>query len=102
RCSYIALSLVVTSFVQASGAHRDLHSFPTRRSSDLAVAAIAALTLTPALLGLAGRRVDRWRVRSAVSEPRGSGRDGGNDSWRRRSEERRGGRKGRSRGRAES
>jgi len=36
----------------------------------VAVAAVAALTLTPALLGLAGRRVDRWHVRTPVSEPR--------------------------------
>jgi putative drug exporter of the RND superfamily len=47
----------------------------------VAVAAIAALTLTPALLGLAGRRIDRWRVRTPVSEPRADA--GGDDSWRR-------------------
>ncbi|MBQ1088058.1 MMPL family transporter [Streptomyces sp. B93] len=33
------------------------------------VAAVAALTLAPALLGLAGHRIDRWRVRPPVDEP---------------------------------
>jgi RND superfamily putative drug exporter len=47
----------------------------------VAVAAIAALTLTPALLGLAGRRIDRWHVRTPVSEPRADAE--GDDSWRR-------------------
>ncbi|MDF3299099.1 MMPL family transporter [Streptomyces tropicalis] len=42
------------------------------------VAAVAALTLTPALLGLAGRRIDRWRVRPPVDEPDGTG-----DTWHR-------------------
>jgi len=44
----------------------------------VAVAALAALTLAPALLGLAGRRIDRWHVREPVSEPRGTG-----DVWQR-------------------
>ncbi|MEW2492762.1 MMPL family transporter [Streptomyces nodosus] len=33
------------------------------------VGALAALTLTPALLGLAGHRIDRWHVRPPVDEP---------------------------------
>ncbi|MER7467485.1 MMPL family transporter [Streptomyces sp. NPDC097981] len=40
--------------------------------------AIAALTLTPALLGLAGRRIDRLHVRTPVDEP-----DGDGDVWQR-------------------
>src|SRR4051812_50189173 len=35
RAPRSALCLVPRRFLQASGAHRDLHSFPTRRSSDL-------------------------------------------------------------------
>ncbi|MFI1562079.1 MMPL family transporter [Streptomyces sp. NPDC020490] len=42
------------------------------------VAAVAALTLAPALLGLAGRRIDRWRVRPPVDEP-----DATTDTWHR-------------------
>ncbi|MCH0542004.1 MMPL family transporter [Streptomyces sp. MUM 203J] len=42
------------------------------------VAALASLTLTPAVLGLAGRRVDRWAVRTPVAEPTGD-----NDVWHR-------------------
>ncbi|MGW4881459.1 MMPL family transporter [Streptomyces sp. NPDC004262] len=42
------------------------------------VGALAALTLTPALLGLAGRRIDRWHVRTPVDEPDDSG-----DIWHR-------------------
>ncbi|RSS81938.1 MMPL family transporter [Streptomyces sp. WAC06614] len=40
--------------------------------------ALAALTLTPALLGLAGRRIDRFHVREPVDEPEGDG-----DVWHR-------------------
>ncbi|WP_329182876.1 MMPL family transporter [Actinacidiphila glaucinigra] len=42
------------------------------------VGAFAALTLTPALLGLAGRRIDRWHVRKPVDEP-----DAAGDIWHR-------------------
>ncbi|MFJ3667223.1 MMPL family transporter [Streptomyces sp. NPDC090106] len=42
------------------------------------VGALAALTLTPALLGLAGRRIDRWYVRTPVDEPDDTG-----DIWHR-------------------
>ncbi|MCH0565578.1 MULTISPECIES: MMPL family transporter [unclassified Streptomyces] len=42
------------------------------------VGALAALTLTPALLGLAGRRIDRWHVRTPVDEP-----DDDGDVWHR-------------------
>ncbi|WP_405833483.1 MMPL family transporter [Streptomyces sp. NBC_01176] len=42
------------------------------------VAALASLTLTPALLGLSGGRVDRWSVRRPVAESAGD-----DDTWRR-------------------
>ncbi|MEW1648928.1 MMPL family transporter [Streptomyces sp. NPDC091219] len=42
------------------------------------VAAVAALTLAPALLGIAGCRIDRWRVRTPVDEPTGT-----TDTWHR-------------------
>ncbi|MET8286752.1 MULTISPECIES: MMPL family transporter [unclassified Streptomyces] len=42
------------------------------------VAALASLTLTPALLGLTGARVDRWSVRRPVAES-----EGDDDTWRR-------------------
>ncbi|MFE0676915.1 MMPL family transporter [Streptomyces sp. NPDC058867] len=42
------------------------------------VAAVAALTLGPALLGLLGRRIDRLRVRTPVHEPSGTA-----DTWHR-------------------
>ncbi|GLY29621.1 membrane protein [Kineosporia sp. NBRC 101731] len=45
----------------------------------VAVAAAAAVTLVPSLLGLAGKRIDRLRVRSAVAEA-GSGES---DVWHR-------------------
>jgi RND superfamily putative drug exporter len=35
----------------------------------VAVSALAALTLAPAVLTLAGRRIDRWTLREAVAEP---------------------------------
>jgi RND superfamily putative drug exporter len=44
----------------------------------VAVAAGASLTLTPALLGLLGRRIDRLHVRTPVAEPTGDG-----DVWHR-------------------
>ncbi|MFD0314825.1 MMPL family transporter [Streptomyces flavalbus] len=44
------------------------------------VAAVAALTLAPALLGIVGRNVDRWRVRTPVDEPDD---EGGADAWHR-------------------
>ncbi|MFG2617219.1 MMPL family transporter [Streptomyces sp. NPDC048507] len=42
------------------------------------VAAAASVTLTPALLGLLGHRVDRWYVRRPVAEPTGD-----SDLWQR-------------------
>ncbi|MFF6979259.1 MMPL family transporter [Streptomyces sp. NPDC008343] len=42
------------------------------------VAAAAALTLAPALLGVTGRRIDRWRVRPPADEPSGTA-----DTWHR-------------------
>src|SRR5262249_42853264 len=42
------------------------------------VAAGASITLTPALLGLLGRRIDRLHVRTPVAEPTGDG-----DVWHR-------------------
>ncbi|MFJ3876565.1 MMPL family transporter [Streptomyces sp. NPDC090077] len=45
--------------------------------------ALAALTLTPALLGLAGHRIDRFRVRTPVDEPDDAPGDGGTDVWQR-------------------
>ncbi|SDU72035.1 MMPL family transporter [Jiangella alkaliphila] len=44
------------------------------------VAGVAAVTLVPALLGLAGRRIDRLRVRTPVAEESG---DGSASGWRR-------------------
>ncbi|WP_205629056.1 MMPL family transporter [Jiangella muralis] len=44
------------------------------------VAGIAAVTLVPALLGAAGRRIDRFRVRTPVAEESG---DGSASGWRR-------------------
>ena len=44
------------------------------------VAAAAAVTLVPALLGLAGRRIDRWHVRTPVAE---QSADGAESAWHR-------------------
>ena len=44
----------------------------------VAVAALCAVTLVPALLGLAGRRIDRYRVKQPVAET-----GEGNDFWHR-------------------
>ncbi|NIH84001.1 MMPL family transporter [Amycolatopsis granulosa] len=44
------------------------------------VAAAAATTLVPALLGLAGRRIDRWHVRRPVAE---ESADGSESTWHR-------------------
>src|SRR5947208_14099340 len=34
-CTYTLLQLLLLFYFSSSGTHRDLHSFPTRRSSDL-------------------------------------------------------------------
>jgi putative drug exporter of the RND superfamily len=47
----------------------------------VAVAALSAVTLVPALLGMAGRRIDRRRVRPPVAEA-----VAGHDGWRRYAE----------------
>jgi putative drug exporter of the RND superfamily len=52
-------------------------------ATTVGVAAIAAITLVPALLGAAGRRIDRLRVRTPVAE-RSSG--GGESGWHRYAE----------------
>ncbi|MTD53080.1 MMPL family transporter [Amycolatopsis pithecellobii] len=44
------------------------------------IAGIAAITLVPALLGLAGRRIDRWHVRRPVAEQSADGRE---SAWHR-------------------
>src|SRR5438105_9197916 len=41
-------------FFYRSRAHRDLHSFPTRRSSDLPIARIGALVARGDMIGIAG------------------------------------------------
>src|SRR5437764_10874810 len=56
-CSIRATSLlycVCCFFLQADGAHRDLHSFPTRRSSDLAQLVNGRLRPTFRSIWLAG------------------------------------------------
>jgi RND superfamily putative drug exporter len=51
----------------------------------VAVAGLAALTLVPALVGIAGRSIDRLHVRAPVAEagPALPGGDGAADSWHR-------------------
>jgi RND superfamily putative drug exporter len=44
------------------------------------VAGLAAITLVPSLLGLAGRRIDRWHVRAPVAE---QSADGSESGWHR-------------------
>ncbi|MFI9721963.1 MMPL family transporter [Streptomyces sp. NPDC052396] len=46
-------------------------------------AVLTALTLVPALLGLAGRRIDRWHVRTPVAEAAPKGREPGRAGWHR-------------------
>src|SRR5438034_3039070 len=61
-------------FFSCYGYHRDLHSFPTRRSSDLlaevlrALGGMAALVDQPATLPRIARAADRARRRCARSE----------------------------------
>lgn len=52
-------------------------------ATTVGVAAVAAVTLVPALLGAAGRRIDRWHVRTPVAERSAGGGDGG---WHRYAE----------------
>ncbi|MFE3637995.1 MMPL family transporter [Streptomyces sp. NPDC059168] len=52
----------------ASGVHF-IGAMGVAAGTTVLAGAAAALTLTPALLGLAGRRVDRWHVRTPVDEP---------------------------------
>ena len=52
----------------------------------VAVAALGALTLAPALLGMAGRRIDRLRVRAPVAEPAAEPPGRGPQGWQRYAE----------------
>ena len=52
----------------------------------VAVAALGALTLAPALLGMAGRRIDRLRVRAPVAEPAAGPAGRGPRGWQRYAE----------------
>src|SRR5699024_12392716 len=55
RHSTIAIPLIAFFFFKCSGDHRDLHSFPTRRSSDLATE-------------VAGKRLDTDSDRALAEE----------------------------------
>jgi RND superfamily putative drug exporter len=52
-------------------------------ATTVCVAAIAAVTLVPALLGAAGRRIDRWHIREPVAEGGATGKESG---WHRYAE----------------
>src|SRR5690625_8041242 len=64
-----ALDLAISFFVYYTGPHPALHSFPTRRSSDLMV---PASTVQPALALLAERGVPAWNAGSITA---GTGED---------------------------
>src|SRR5205814_9495947 len=56
-------------FFQCSAAHRDLHSFPTRRSSDLASDAAGGRRLLGQILKAAGT-LREGQIQSALAEQR--------------------------------
>src|SRR5699024_11468543 len=53
----LRITLPVISYILYSGLHPDLHSFPTRRSSDL-----GAYSRTPEICGAGMRRGERHKV----------------------------------------
>src|SRR5437870_10117726 len=59
RCKLMSLTRSAFFFYYWYGDHRDLHSFPTRRSSDLSSRARCASSGPNASVPLDGRRCDR-------------------------------------------